>query len=192
MSESITLETVEGVWRNNWNDASQDPQFIQGVVNLVNRLAPDDRRKFMRGKKALILRALHGGARSSAYEMQRAANLYVALAEMNLLDLNTWRDVQTGRKCKTLVRELARLGLDWKAPETREIIKANWAQWAALPVMHAKILVRENLGRNADRRAIYADRFNALFQDIVREMDETEARELLNDCVRVIVKWLDK
>jgi len=82
------------------------------VLTALKYLPGDERRRWLRGRRAALQVAMHGGtvARSTAYYLARVEPISGSLVEVGLItDTEPVRDVRSGRKVKSLLGELARL-----------------------------------------------------------------------------------
>jgi len=118
----------------------------------VSRLSPEDRGRFLRGKMGEIQRSMAGcESRSGASELFKAAELGVILVDLGMVKEvgQGFRDVKTGQRVNTRLRELSRLKWDWSAEDSREWLARNWSDAAAMPLANLKAWVR---GHNPNAR----------------------------------------
>jgi len=85
-------------------------------------------------------------SRSGLFELVQACALALVLADLGLVDPDgVWpRDVATGKRVQTKIRELGRLKWDWKNIEVQNWLKENWSELVDWPLGLLKAWVRES------------------------------------------------
>jgi len=139
----VSLADVQAVWET--VKAGGQPEGISMLISLLGRLPAEDRRRFLRGKRGRIDQAIWDcDSRSGAYELSRAAPLARGLEGLGLILDNGrgWRDVETGRRVQTRLRELGRLGWDLEDKSMQEWVTENWPRLVAMPLDELKERVR--------------------------------------------------
>lgn len=91
---------------------------LQTTKMMLDALSTDEVQQVLDGNRAryhhLITESIAGRklSRSNAYELRRYFNVAMTLHEDGIYNFDTERDVETGRKTKTILREIARLPWD--------------------------------------------------------------------------------
>ena len=128
--------------------ANLPAQLISGIFGAIGCLPVGERSKWLRGRKMHLLRALYGTpttSRSQVYQQQRSIHVQVLLHQRKLVDLDRdCRDVETGRKVKSLLYELGRL--DWADDD---VIVGSYLNLRDLPLSQVKEIVRLHNPRSA-------------------------------------------
>lgn len=142
-----TLAKLEQVYH-------EEPLTAERAAVILDKLAslpPDAARRFLRGKKVKLWQALFSpwhsspAAPSTAYEWARAVRCAHAAHELGLVNFNRGcRDRETGRRMKTVLRELGRLDLDWDSPAIRLWLREVWPWLRAAPLEEVKQWVQES------------------------------------------------
>ena len=125
-------------------DGQRDQMYT--VNNLLKCLPFDEAAAWVREHKLELLRLDIGdpsAARSNVYELWRARKLFAALGDLVDAD-NGYRDRETGRKVKTILRELSRL--EFGDPVNDEGDRQNlievYKEVRDLPIDEVKSIVR--------------------------------------------------
>jgi hypothetical protein len=140
---------------------SKRQAFAHCLYMAVQDLEPGERRRFLCGKRSQLRKCLWGcDSRSGAWEVERAGKVGVALKTLGLVDdaEGMWRDVETGRRVNTRLRELGRLlvGWDLASASTQDWLLQNWTVAMAMSLDELKFWIREHNPRA--RCALLAER----------------------------------
>jgi hypothetical protein len=117
----------------------------RALINSMQLLPEEERKKFLRGKKSEIRKAaMEAESRTGAYQREAANRLVCTLLEMGLITSirGTYHDAKTNKKVISRIYEIARLKLDWNVPSVREVIEQNWEKWVALSIEELKEHIR--------------------------------------------------
>jgi hypothetical protein len=85
-------------------------------------------------------------SRSGAFELAQACQVGLVLEGVGLIDAEgRWpRDVTTGKRVTTRLRELGRLKWDWRNPDVKDWLEESWAELVDWPLWLLKQWVRES------------------------------------------------
>ncbi len=140
------LRRLEATWEIRLRE---DPNAIERIMDEIAALDPEERQRFLFRKRGRLVQArwgaIHGPvSRSNAYEWEHAVRLALTLHDLGLIDFNDrFRDRASGRRCKTLIRELGRLRWDWESEQARDWLGRNWPKAVSQGLASVKVWVRE-------------------------------------------------
>lgn len=125
--------------------ASANPELVTVLSSGLAKLDADERRRFLRGKRSTFWRTLFAvdgvpAARSTAYAHLASARVFATLSERGIVGPDL-RDVETGRKVRTLVDELGRLARVFPNVEP-DVIEDWYRQVRDLELSKVRTVVR--------------------------------------------------
>ena len=144
LNNALPVEFLEELWELG---ATCNAELAAVFASGCSELPVEEHRRLMRGKRGELLRRLFEcDSRSGAYELRAAGALALVLKELGLVDdaPRGWRDVSTGKRVQTRLRELGRLRRDWSSDENRAWLRESWPTAVAIPLDGLKQWVREN------------------------------------------------
>lgn len=129
------------------------------VMFMLSKMDSDVQKRLFKGRKVRIAHAIFGRpynnfSHSGAYEWRRALSLCTEAHKLKLLDIDKgYRDVKTGKRMKTKLRELGRLQWEWEwdSEEGRAWLLRNWDILCEDDISVIKDLVRQHNSRRRSR-----------------------------------------
>ena len=126
-------------------EAIDDFTIVADTLKELRQDHPALADQWMRGKRALwhqLAWSWSGSrARSSAYEWSRGARVSQVLYRAGLVDA-AYRDRETGRRVKTLIRELGRVDWNRNHPGDRDALIASYYNLRDAPIDDIKASVQ--------------------------------------------------